>query len=319
MKHRLIILISLFVVVCSSALAQAKKPTLMVVPSDGWCIKNGYTQTFDNMGTSQTLPDYKAAVQQNSDLSLVIAKINELMSDRGFPLVDLQQSLKSLNNVNAERALVQSKSTGAGVKESPLDQLRRTAKADIMMEVEWTINQTGPKKSITYILKGLDSYSNKEVAGASGTGAPSFSAEIPVLLEEAVLDKMDNFCARLQTHFDDMMTNGREIVLELGILDDGLGVDFETEYEGEELTDIIDSWMNDNTVNHRYSMAENTETNIVFNQVRIPLYKTNGTAPLDTRGFANGLVKFLKAAPYNLPCKLVNQGLGRCTIYIGDK
>jgi len=28
--------------------AQAKKPTIMVVPSDAWCNINGYTQTFDN-------------------------------------------------------------------------------------------------------------------------------------------------------------------------------------------------------------------------------------------------------------------------------
>ena len=29
--------------------SQAKKPTIMVVPSDNWCIKNGYTMTYDDM------------------------------------------------------------------------------------------------------------------------------------------------------------------------------------------------------------------------------------------------------------------------------
>jgi hypothetical protein len=36
--------------------AQAKKPTIMVVPSDVWCTKNGYMMTFDNQGTKVSIP-----------------------------------------------------------------------------------------------------------------------------------------------------------------------------------------------------------------------------------------------------------------------
>ena len=35
---------------------QAKKPTLMVVPSDNWCITNGFTIEFDNQGTKEVIP-----------------------------------------------------------------------------------------------------------------------------------------------------------------------------------------------------------------------------------------------------------------------
>jgi len=52
--------------------AQAKKPTLMVVPSDNWCITNGYMMQFENQGMIETIPDYKAAFQQSSDLLLVV-------------------------------------------------------------------------------------------------------------------------------------------------------------------------------------------------------------------------------------------------------
>ncbi len=68
-----------------SAFSQAKKPTLMVVPSDNWCIRNGYTQTYDEMGTIKRLPDYKMAIQNEIDLLMTIGKINTMMSDRGFP------------------------------------------------------------------------------------------------------------------------------------------------------------------------------------------------------------------------------------------
>jgi hypothetical protein len=300
------------------AFGQAKKPTLMVVPSDAWCKEHGYTQVFDNQGITEEISDYKSALSTDKDLNNVISKINILMADRGFPLKDLQQSIKSIQSIAAEDRLIQSKSSGSSIAESPLDRLRRTARADILMEVDWTLHENGPKRSVTYNLRGLDAYSNKQVAGAQGTGTPSFSAEIPVLLEEAVLANMDNFTAQLQTHFDDLLTNGREVSIDVRIFDNGTGVDLETEFDGYELTEIIDNWMAENTVNHRFSKADATENYIAFDQVRIPLYRTNGM-PQDAESFTRELMRFLRVDPYNLTCKVLNRGLGRCLLIIGEK
>lgn len=75
-----------FVLVCNQTIsAQAKKPTIMVVPSDVWCNENGYMRTYKNQGEIVKVPDYKRAFQENADLLLVISKINGLMADRGFP------------------------------------------------------------------------------------------------------------------------------------------------------------------------------------------------------------------------------------------
>ena len=227
--------------VCSlSAMGQAKKPTLMVMPSDAWCKEHGYEQTFDNQGTKEQIPDYKAAVSTDKQLNAVISKINLLMADRGFPLKDLQQNVKSISNLSAEDRLITSKKSGSAITESPLDRLRRTAKADIILEIDWTVNTVGPKSSVTYNLRALDAYSNKQVAGAEGTGKGSFSAELPVLLEEAVQDHMDSFVERLQAHFDDLLTNGREVVLDMRVFDSS-AVDFEKEYGNYELSEVIDN------------------------------------------------------------------------------
>ena len=303
---------------CSlAAMGQAKKPTLMVVPSDAWCKEHGYEQTFDNQGVSEQIPDYKAAVSADKQLNAVMSKINILMADRGFPLKDLQQTIKSISNLSAEDRLVRSKASGATIAESPLDRLRRTAKADIILEIDWTVNTVGPKSSITYNLRALDAYSNKQVAGAEGTGKGSFSAEIPILLEEAVQDHMDSFVERLQQHFDDLLANGREVVLDMRVFE-GSEVDFEKEYDGYELNEVIDNWLADNCVNHRFSKSDATESMILYEQVRIPLYKANGTAQ-DTYGFARELARFLGAAPYNIPVKTINRGRGRCLLIFGEK
>jgi hypothetical protein len=300
-----------------SAFGQAKKPTIMVVPSDNWCSQGDYMTTFDNMGSSVRIPDYTAAIQNDPDLINVISKINILMADRGFPLKDLETETKNLARNRAEASMMTSRSTGSELSVNPIQQLRDQARADIIMQITWRVNQTGPKRSITYNLQGLDAYTSKQVAGAQGTGAQSFAAEVPVLLEEAVMANMDNFCDQLQRHFDDLLANGREITINLRMFD-ASDVDFETEYEGEELLDIIDNWMATNTVEGRYNLSDSSYDYMDFEQVRIPVYTERGQA-MDANRFARELRSFLNKAPYNIPCRVENQGLGQAMIILGEK
>lgn len=309
-------MVTLMLLCASSAFSQAKKPTIMVLPSDAWCIKNGYVIEYDNQGSIEKVADYKKAFQENTDLLLVISKIGGLMADRGFPLKDAEAALKTLASESAEDAMLSSKG-GAGVSESPIDKLKKTAKADIIMQLTWTVNNTGPKKSITFILKGLDAYTDKQIAEASGTGEPSFSAELPVLLEEAVISHLDAFNTQLQAHFDDMFANGREIIVRIKRFD-SWDKDLETEYDGKELSSIIEDWMTANTVSGRFSTTDATENMMLFEQVRIPMYDANNKA-IDARGFCKGLQTFLKSPPYNITNKLMTKGLGQGVIVLGDK
>ncbi|GAA4275418.1 DUF6175 family protein [Aquimarina mytili] len=319
MKKNIIVLIGVFMLTLTTGLAQAKKPTLMVVPSDVWCNQNGYMLNFDNQGTTVKVPDYKRAFQENAEVLQVISQINGMMAERGFPLKNMESAIKTLEANAAEDNMRSSKETGSGVSESPIDALKKVAKADIIMQLTWTVNRTGPKKSITFNLQGLDAYTDKQIATATGTGAPSFSAEVPVLLSEAVLSHMDNFTGSLQTHFDDMFENGREIIVRIQKWDDWDG-DLETEYgdDDEELGIIIEDWLADNAVKGRFNTTDMTEDMALFEQVRIPLFNDKGRA-IDARRFVRGLSKMLKNEPYSIPNKLVMKGLGRATIILGGK
>ena len=290
----------------------------MVVPADAWCNANGYRTGFTAQGVTTNVPDYKTALQTDMDLLNVITKIGELMAERQFPLKDLASTIRSIEQSGAEDEMTMSSTSGASLSVSPLDRLLDRAKADIMVEVLWKVNTVGPKNSVTYTLRGLDAYTNKQIAAAQGTGAPSFSAEIPVLLEEAVLANMDNFTSQLQAYFDDLQTNGREVAVDIRVFDNGSGLMLEDEYDGTELQEAIDNWMAENTVSHRYSLSDATENLMKFEQVRIPLYKPNGM-PMDTRSFVDSLRKYLKNEPYNLTCKTMTRGLGRAILVIGEK
>lgn len=296
--------------------AQVKKPTLMVVPADNWCVNNKFMVQFDDQGTTVNVPNYKNALQNSSDCNNVITKINTLMSDRNFPLKDLSAVIKSQEANSAMDAVTTTKS-GAGLAETPLDVIKRNANADIIIELNWQVNIRGPKKSITYSLAAKDAYTDKQIAGCQGTGTPSLSAELPVLLEEAVIANMDNFCTQLQEHFDDMMENGREVTMEIKVVDNGSGIDLTSEYGGEELTDIIDNWVYDNTVNHRYNLSSGSDNFLKFEQIRIALYQANGRAN-DTRRWARELSKEL-TSKYQIPNRVDIRGLGKAVIMIGEK
>lgn len=300
------------------AFAQVKKPTIMVIPADAWCASNGYVLSYEAQGVKTDVPDYKKALQNDINLFNVITKISELMAERGFPLKDFSSTIKSIEQSSAENQMLTSSTSGASLAETPYEQLGNMAKADIMVELLWTINVVGPKRSVTYTLSGKDAYTNNVIASTTGTGAPSLAAEIPVLLEEAVLNKMDNFTSQLQEHFDDLLTNGREVNVEVLVFNNGSGKNLETEIGGEMLSDIIDEWMYNNTQEHRYNISVATENRMLLERVHIPLYRDNGM-PMDTRSFANNLRRFLRAAPYNVECKLVTKGLGKAILVIGEK
>jgi len=295
---------------------QAKKPTLMILPSDNWCTQRYFMTEFDNQGTKQSVPNYKQAFQEDTELGQVISKIGALMIDRGFPLKDAEQELKAIEIRNAEDNMTSSKTSGSSISESPLDRLKKRAKADIIIQIWWKVNKVDDQKSVSFILEAFDAYTSKRIASSTGNGTPS-NEIIPVQLEKAILANIDPFAAQLQTYFDDMFTNGREVILTIKIWDSWKN-DLETEYDGEELTDIIKTWMDNNTVKGRYNMTDATENVIRFEQVRIPIYDEDNRA-VDAREFAKELRKFLKAEPYHIESKLMTRGLGEAIIVLGEK
>ena len=298
--------------------AQIKKPELMVIPSDAWCIQNGYYTEVANMGTITKVPNYKQALQENMGLKLAIAKLNDLMAERQFPLKSLEQEIKNLEQRRMEDNLTTSKA-GNDLAESPLDEVARTAKCDIILELTWDVKDFGPKHSLSYILEGRDAYTSKSIGAASGTGAPSFTADVDVLLEEAIVANMDNFNNRLLDHFTEMQTIGREISLDIKVFaNNAAGIDLETEFGDDELLDVINNWLQLNTVQGRFTMPYASENVANFTQVRIPVYDERGRA-VDANGFAKGLAKMLKKEPYNIPSKVLVKGLGRAVIILGEK
>lgn len=299
------------------ALAQnEKKPTLMIVPSDNWCTMRYFTQTFENQGSKVRVPDYQRAFQEDAELREVIAKVGQFMTEYGFSLKDCEQELKAIANRQAEDNVTMSKTSGASLVESPLDQLKRRAKADIIVQVDWKVNKSGKGNVLTFTLEAFDSYSSKRVATSTGTGKPGNDL-LPKMLENAVKDNAKEFNKQLCTHFSQIQQGGREIVLTIRCWD-SWGMDLEEEFNGEELIDCIQAWMRENTVDGSFNLSDQTEDMAQFEQVRIPCFDAKGNAT-DARSFATALRKHLAKAPYEITSKVMVRGLGEAVLVLGEK
>lgn len=296
--------------------AQEKKPTLMILPSDNWCTQRYFMTTFDNQGLTVSVPDYQTAFREDLELGPVISKVGQLLTTYGYSLKDCEQELKTLAQRAAEDNLTMSKSSGASLAESPLDMLKRRTKSDIIIQVDWRINREAVGKSVTYTLEAFDAYTSKRIATSTGTGLPS-DDPVPVILEKAVNEHVAEFDKQMDQHYRDLVENGREIVLTVRCWDSWEN-DLETEYGDDELTDCIQEWMSDHTVEGVFNLSDATESILQFEQVRIPFYDTKGKA-MDARSFATELRKYLRTEPFFIEAKVMTRGLGEAIIVLGEK
>ncbi len=294
-----------------NGLAQ-KKPTVMILPSDNWCTQRYFTTTYDNQGVKERIPNYQQAFQEDIELGAVISKVGELLTSMGYSLKDAEQEIKNLSARTAEDNVTFSKSSSAQLAESPLDILKRRAKADIIIQIGWTISSS----SLTFTLEAFDAYTSKRLATSTGTETRT-AEPIPIQLQHSVEKNIKPFDKQLDRFYSSMKSNGREIVLTIRIWDNWNG-DLESEYEGDELLNHIQQWLTKNTIKKQFNLSDASENFAQFEQVMIPLKDDKGNS-MDARSFARGLQKYLSQNPFNITSKLMMRGLGEAILVLGEK
>jgi len=316
MRKILFIISTVMATFAITASAQtAKKPTLMIVPSDNWCAQRYFTQTFQNQGQEVRISDYKTAFQEDSELGGVVSKLGELLTGLGYSLKDCEQELKAIEMRTAEDNVTMSNTSGAMLVESPIDQLKRHAKSDIIIQIGWQVHNEGSGKSVSFILEAFDAYTSKRIATSSANNESS-SLSVPKILEAAANKQITAFDEQLTQYFNNLQRDGREIILTIRCWD-SWGNNLETEFGDDELLDCIDNWIHQNTVNGAYNLTDNSDTWAQFEQVRIPLFDDKGKA-MDARAFATSLRKYLQKE-YQITSKVMVRGLGEAIIVLGEK
>lgn len=286
-------------------------PSIMILPSDNWCTMRYYTKISNNQGVSNRQPDYRRAFQEDSELNNVISNVGELLNDRGYAIKDAEQAIKAMDRRISEDEATYNSTSGAEISLSPLDLLKIQIKSDIVIQLNWTVQND----VLTYTIEAFDSYTNKRIATSTQTKKRS-SKPIPIQIVDMVKTNIKPFDIDMKRHYSDLSSNGREITLNIRVWNNS-PVNLETEFNGNELISHIQNWLKDNTVNHKFAIVDITEDFATIEQVRIPIEKNDMT--LDARTFLTGLQKYLSKAPYNITCKVISNGLGSANLIIGEK
>lgn len=300
--------------------ADAKKPKIMVFPSDDWCIRNNYV-------IEGNTPDYEKALQ-NADMDGAIAVMGDIMAEMGYNMFSLKQELKQLHTEGAYDMAVTSKGDGA-VVESDRDLLTRNVGADFIVELSLDSKPFGARRSIEFKAQTIDAASKKILHGDIGSSSAS-SAPIPILVKDAVGGFIDNFCGKIDLAFTDIEEKGREGYITIRIADD-CPINFESEVsvdgESGELADYISYWIEEHAVDGNYSLTHKSRESMRYDQVRFPLFSSvaaGGFGSSKGRTKAMTMENFIapisrELSKFNVSVTTVPIGQGGAYVVLGGK
>lgn len=261
--------ISLFLMLVSGLVsinaADAKKPKIMVFPSDDWCARKGYV-------LAGNVPDYERALQ-DPDMDGAVAVMGDIMAELSYEMFSLKQELKQLHTESAYGMAVTSKGDGM-VQESERDLITRNVGADFIVELSLDNKAFGARRAIEFKAQTIDAASRKILHGDIGTSSAS-SAPLPILVKEAVGGFIDNFCQKIDLAFTNIERNGREGSIVFKIADDcPLTFEDEVSVDGEsgELAEYISYWLEERAVDGNCSLNQKSRETLRFDQVRFPLF-----------------------------------------------
>jgi len=284
MKRNILFLLSLLFSSFVFAQVNTVQPSIMVVP-------------FVPEGA-----DIRKSLDVSNDKRQVIAQISGAFADKGFATKDFYANFKSVSN------------NAAFEDDSQTDlksQIIASSGADIFVEADISINRQNDGNSVRVVLKACEASTAKVLASKIGDSGRFYTTDIGKLGAKAVEKAMEGFLATMQQSFNDIVVNGRSIVVNVSFNEMS---DYDTTSEvgdsGDELRDVLEEWMEKNSYKNYYHIQGTTAKKMIFDDIRIPLKDENGNN-YNINKFSRSLANFFKSLGMS-----VDRDLNGGTLYI---
>ncbi len=257
---------------------EQSKQAIMVLPSDNLLQRFNSLSTTESMGKTLYIRYYQKFLLSDGTNQQIINSIQKSFSDRGYPLVNLEQTLKSLENQSLLDA-------ADGVAKDAKTLLLSTARPDIIIEFDYEIKTTvQSRESITHALSYnislLDAFTNKSIGSISDANVKGYKAtDTPaVALKGAIESNASDLSKQIKSYFKDLLTYGREVTFTVAVAS-GAGVTLQDIYnsDGDTYADWIREWVKTNAKRGAATMQRNTRSEIYFVNVRIENLQSDGT------------------------------------------
>lgn len=287
-------------------------PSIIIFPSDALLKRLDCITRKSSQGKFYYVRDYSKSFVQDSELRFVIAAIEQEFTKKGFPLENLEQTLKLINdNVAMDEA--------ANIAKDLRTELLNTARPDYIIELDYELivekNSRNLNKSLNYIVKVLDVYTNKSIASITRAdiGKETDNDNVASIVKTDLPVSINELTTGITNHFRDLLANGIEISLRVAIVNSSTSTMNDECGNGEIGEKIID-WLKENSINSTFKMVKNTTTELSFTNVRIYTEDENGNS-YTAYDFAKDLKKGLKSG-CGLSVQNNTQSLGDALIII---
>ena len=249
---------------------KATQPTIMIFPSDALVKKLGHLKRVEIDGRKRTFQDYEQLFIDESEFRLAVSQIQERFADKGFPLKDLEFSLKK---INTQEAFDEVENIELDLKSI----LLKSAQPDIYLDLDYFYTGSGLSKKLGFNLRAIDAYTLKAVATASNSGSATLNNNLTENLVEQVENNIENLQSLMQKHFSDLRENGREISLRINVEKGAPIRDFRRERCSKKpYTRIFQDYIKRNTKKGAHHLDANSAKEVRYDVIRIPLFDAEG-------------------------------------------
>lgn len=249
-------------------------PIIMVIPSDNLLEKYKAIKRSTNLERQDCIyRDYQSYLLANDDNKSMISAIQDCFVQMGYPLSDLEQSLKTIN-------IQESLALADRLQQDAKTVLLSSIHPDIIIELDYDykidLNSRDLYKKLSYSLSAIDAYTNKVFMTKSISGLYG-SESASLLFRQSLDDIIDNVSSEMKDYFADILYKGREISVRICI-EKGANIILTDECAtGDTYSDWIIDYLKVNTKKGAYKLQVNTDYEISFVNVRINNINIDGT------------------------------------------
>jgi hypothetical protein len=203
-----------------------------------------------------------------------ITEIANALNDRGFRPDDLQEIIQ---RVKENEAI----STLKGVAFDPVERILQYATSDIVIRAEVYIHtDAAGSRSVQINLRAVDKVSSKALYAMNFDATPHFRTDDYGYLARRALtekDQISRFVEGLNASFADVREFGRSISCIIESNEHSrISLSDEVNNDYDILADILIEWVKKNAYKGNFRIRNNTENQLYFDEIRIPLQDEAG-------------------------------------------
>lgn len=247
------------------------RPTIMVIPSDILMKRYNALKTENIKGVTVNIHDYNKYLLANNDNKALLSMISGSFVDQNYPIQDLEQALKQLqNNAAADYA----DNIGKDLK----TELLTVAHPDLIVELDYTrkMNMRGAfNSSYNYTLNVIDPYTNNVIATATQSGLKG--ENVKEAMQNVLNKDLQRITGDIIKTYDDILKRGRNITIRINMASDcPFNLDSRS-IAGDTYSDWIVDYIKTHTVKGAYKLQLNTAKEMYFVNCRIKLLNEDKT------------------------------------------